>query len=129
MIGDYGVDIREKVDQKYYAEAEIYKENNPTLNEMAKQSKKKFVVNKIPINKDLDNYLKNQKIDSKSIVFHGGEEYEFVFTIPSKFKAIIMKNAKLLKNQRKRYGNKHIIIQIHSKSKQNIRQTCFSFTR
>ena len=68
-----------------------------TLNEMAKQSKKKFVVNKIPINKDLDNYLKNQKIDSKSIVFHGGEEYEFVFTIPSKFKAIIMKNAKILK--------------------------------
>lgn len=35
MIGDYGFDIREKVDQKYYAEAEIYKENNPTLNEMA----------------------------------------------------------------------------------------------
>ncbi|RMW36288.1 MAG: thiamine-phosphate kinase [Candidatus Nitrosomarinus sp.] len=68
-----------------------------TLNEMAKQSKKKFIVNKIPINKDLDNYLKNQKIDSKSIVFHGGEEYEFVFTIPSKFKAIIMKNAKILK--------------------------------
>ena len=68
-----------------------------TLNEMAKQSKKKFVINKIPINKDLDNYLKNQKIDSKSLVFHGGEEYEFVFTIPPKFKAIIMKNAKLLK--------------------------------
>ena len=32
-----------------------------------------------------------------SAVFHGGEEYEFVFTIPSKYKKIIIKNAKLLK--------------------------------
>ncbi|WP_067958921.1 thiamine-phosphate kinase [Nitrosopumilus sp. Nsub] len=68
-----------------------------TLNEMAKQSKKKFVINKIPINRDLENYFKKQKNDLNSAVFHGGEEYEFVFTIPSKFKKIIIKNAKLLK--------------------------------
>jgi len=68
-----------------------------TLNEMSKQSKKKFVINKIPINRDLENYFKKQKSDWNSAIFHGGEEYEFVFTIPSKYKKIIIKNAKLLK--------------------------------
>ena len=68
-----------------------------TLNEMAKQSKKKFIINKIPINTDLDNYLKKQNSDLNKAVFHGGEEYEFVFTIPSKYKKNIIKNAKLLK--------------------------------
>ena len=68
-----------------------------TLNEMSKQSKKKFIINKIPLNKDLEMYLKKQKIDLNSTVFHGGEEYEFVFTIPSKYKKIIFKNSKLLK--------------------------------
>ena len=68
-----------------------------TLNEMAKQSKKKFIINKIPINIDLDNYLKKQNSDLNKAIFHGGEEYEFIFTIPSKYKKIIIKNAKLLK--------------------------------
>jgi thiamine-monophosphate kinase len=68
-----------------------------TLNEMSKQSKKKFIINKIPSNKDLETYLKKQKLNLNSAVFHGGEEYEFVFTIPLKYKKIIIKNAKLLK--------------------------------
>ena len=68
-----------------------------TLNEMSNQSKKKFVINKIPINNDLEKYLKKQNNDLNSVIFNGGEEYEFVFTIPSKYKKIIIKNAKLLK--------------------------------
>ena len=68
-----------------------------TLNEMSKQSKKKFIINKIPSNTDLENYVKKYKLDLNSVVFHGGEEYEFVFTIPSKYKKIIIKNSKLLK--------------------------------
>ena len=68
-----------------------------TLNEMSKQSKKKFIINKIPIDTNLNNYLKKQNKDLNKAVFHGGEEYEFVFTIPSKYKKIIIKNAKLLK--------------------------------
>ena len=68
-----------------------------TLNEMSKQSKKKFIINKIPSNRDLETYLKKQKLNLNSAVFHGGEEYEFVFTIPSKYKKIIFKNSKLLK--------------------------------
>ena len=68
-----------------------------TLNEMSKQSKKKFIINKIPIDTNLNNYLKKQNKDLNKAVFHGGEEYEFVFTIPSKYKKSIIKNAKLLK--------------------------------
>ena len=68
-----------------------------TLNEMSKQSKKKFIINKIPINTDLGNYLKKQNSDLNKAVFHGGEEYEFVFTIPSKHKKRIIENSRLLK--------------------------------
>ncbi len=68
-----------------------------TLNEMSNQSKRKFVINKIPINNDLEKYLKKQNNDLNSVIFNGGEEYEFVFTIPSKYKKIIIKSAKLLK--------------------------------
>ena len=68
-----------------------------TLNEMSKQSGKKFIINKIPSNIDLEIYLKKQKMDLNSAVFHGGEEYEFIFTIPEKYKKIIIKNAKILK--------------------------------
>ena len=67
-----------------------------TLNEMSKQSKKKFIINNIPSMKDLQNFAKSQKFDLNKLVFHGGEEYEFVFTIPVKHRQIIKRNAKLL---------------------------------
>lgn len=68
-----------------------------TLNEMAKQSKKKFVINNIPISKDLEDFAKSQKFDLNRIVFHGGEEYEFVFTASTKHRQVIKKNARSLK--------------------------------
>ena len=68
-----------------------------TLNEMSKQSKKRFVINNIPSKKDLEEYARLQKQDLKELVFHGGEEYEFVFTASSKHKQTILKNAKILK--------------------------------
>ena len=90
---DYGLK-----NKKYFTSAMDSSDGlSTTLNEMSKQSKKKFIINKIPSNKDLEIYLKKQKIDLNSAVFHGGEEYEFVFTIPLKYKKIIIKNAKLLK--------------------------------
>ena len=67
-----------------------------TLNEMAKQSKKKFIINKIPVKKELDNFAKVQKMDLKKLVFHGGEEYEFAFTTKPAYKSAVMKSAKLL---------------------------------
>ncbi|MGY5149459.1 MAG: thiamine-phosphate kinase [Candidatus Nitrosopumilus sp. bin_68KS] len=68
-----------------------------TLNEMSKQSKKKFVINNIPVRNDVEKYVKSHKLDLISMVFHGGEEYEFVFTVPPKYKEIIKKNASRLK--------------------------------
>jgi len=68
-----------------------------TLNEMAKQSKNKFIITKIPASKDLENFVKSYKLNLNNLVFNGGEEYEFVFTIPSNHKKTIIKNAKSLK--------------------------------
>ena len=68
-----------------------------TLNEMAKQSGKKFIVSNIPSNKDLENYVKKKNLNLNSIIFNGGEEYEFVFTVPIKYRKNIIKNAKLTK--------------------------------
>ena len=65
-----------------------------TLNEMSKQSKKKFVITNSPHKKDVEEFAKS---NLEKLVFHGGEEYEFVFTIPPKHKATILRNAKLLK--------------------------------
>jgi len=68
-----------------------------TLNEMSKQSKKKFVINNIPSKKDLEEHVNSQKFSLIDLVFHGGEEYEFVFTVNPKYRRTILKNAKLLK--------------------------------
>ena len=70
-----------------------------TLNEMSKQSKNKFIVNKIPALKDIEEYSKSYKLDLNNLVFNGGEEYEFVFTINPKYKKIIEKNARLSKTK------------------------------
>ena len=68
-----------------------------TLNEMSKQSRKKFLISNIPCKKDVEDFAKSQKLDLNKLIFHGGEEYEFVFTISPKHRQIIKKSAKLLK--------------------------------
>ncbi len=68
-----------------------------TLNEMSKQSKNKFIITKIPALKDLEDFVKSYKLDLNNLVFNGGEEYEFVFTVPPNHKKTIIKNAKSLK--------------------------------
>jgi len=70
-----------------------------TLNEMSKQSKNKFIINKIPVLKDLEKYVKSYKLDLKNLVFNGGEEYEFVFTASPKYRKVIEKNAKMSKTK------------------------------
>ena len=54
------------------------------LNEMSRQSKKKFVITKYPTNEDVIEFSKRNKINFKKLVLDGGEEFELVFTIPSK---------------------------------------------
>jgi len=54
------------------------------LNEMSKQSKKKFVITKYPTNDDVREFSKRNRINLKRLVFDGGEEFELVFTISPK---------------------------------------------
>jgi len=68
-----------------------------TLIEMARQSKCKFVVNNSPHKNDLEMFCKNSNQNLENLVFHGGEEYEIVFTAPKKNKSIIIKNGKVTK--------------------------------
>lgn len=60
-----------------------------TLNEMAKQSNVKFIIDKIPAPKEIYEFAKENKINPTNLIFHGGEEYEFVFTVPKKHKSIV----------------------------------------
>ena len=65
-----------------------------TLNEMANQSKCKFVLHTIPTTDEIIQFSQQRKINLESFVFHTGEEYEFAFTIPKKFKSHIAKISK-----------------------------------
>ena len=54
------------------------------LNEMSQQSKKKFLITKIPTNEDVVEFSRKNKTDLKKLVFDGGEEFELVFTVRPK---------------------------------------------
>ncbi len=64
-----------------------------TLNEMARQSGKQFVITKIPSGRKMRAHLGDRYMDA---VFGGGEEYEFVFTVPLKFRTEIINSARAL---------------------------------
>ena len=53
-----------------------------TLYELARQSKVNFLVDNIPTAKDVKEFAKNNYLDIKELIFHGGEEYEIVGTFP-----------------------------------------------
>jgi thiamine-monophosphate kinase len=67
------------------------------LNEMSRQSKKKFLITKLPTNKDVIEFSKNNRISLNKLVFDGGEEFELVFTIPLKHRRKILTLAKKFK--------------------------------
>ena len=59
------------------------------LNELSNQSKKRFMITKIPTNNDVIEFSKENKISLNKLVFDGGEEFELVFTVtPKKLKKI-----------------------------------------
>jgi len=68
-----------------------------TLNEMAKQSKCKFVINNIPSGKGIEKFSKLSRKNFEALVFHGGEEYEIVFTISKKDKSKTIRNGIITK--------------------------------
>ena len=68
-----------------------------TLHEMASQSKKKFILTKLPVNKDVIDFAKTNRIQPLDLVFHGGEEYEIVATVSPKNLSKIKSIAKVQK--------------------------------
>ncbi|RNJ77454.1 MAG: thiamine-phosphate kinase [Nitrosopumilus sp. D6] len=68
-----------------------------TLHEIARQSKKRMLISKIPVRRDVIRYSESRHVDSDRFVFYGGEEYEIVFTSPLHHRRAIMSWAKKLK--------------------------------
>ena len=68
-----------------------------TLYEMAKQSRKKFVITNLPTNSDLLEFARKNKLDPLDLVFNGGEEYEIVATVNPARLQKLKNNAKRLK--------------------------------
>ncbi|MFB5607392.1 MAG: thiamine-phosphate kinase, partial [Candidatus Nitrosomaritimum yanchengensis] len=64
------------------------------LNEMARQSKCRFILENVPAKKDVEKFAKHYKKSFDSLVFHTGEDYEIVFTAPKKYKSKITTIAK-----------------------------------
>jgi len=55
-----------------------------TLNDMCAQSRKKFVITRLPVEKDVVGFARKNKISLIDLVFCGGEEYEIVATVSKK---------------------------------------------
>jgi len=68
-----------------------------TLHEMSKQSKKKFVLTKLPTNQDVFEFAKNNRMDPLDLILNGGEEYEIVATVNPSNLAKVRKNSKVQK--------------------------------
>lgn len=55
-----------------------------TLIEMSRQSGKRLVITRIPMDAGLEEFAKTNRLDPIDLVFNGGEEYEIVATVPKK---------------------------------------------
>ena len=64
------------------------------LNELSNQSKKQFIITKLPVNSDLIDFSRKNKINFTKFVLNGGEEFELVCTVSSKNLSKIYKIAK-----------------------------------
>ena len=65
-----------------------------TLNEMSSQSKKRFVITRIPSENDVFDFSSSNRLNANDLIFDGGEEYEIVATVNTSNLAKIKKFAK-----------------------------------
>jgi thiamine-monophosphate kinase len=65
-----------------------------TLNDMCAQSRKRFVITKLPVGKDVVEFARKNRISLMDLVFCGGEEYEIVATISQKNLGLVRKLAR-----------------------------------
>ncbi len=68
-----------------------------TLNEMSRQSVKKFVITKLPSHHDVEKFANANRTKFTDLVFNGGEEYEIVATVSPKNLPTIRKIARIQK--------------------------------
>ena len=64
------------------------------LNELSDQSKKQFVITKLPVNSDLIDFSRKNKLKFEKFVLNGGEEFELVCTVSPKNLSKVYKIAK-----------------------------------
>ncbi|MFB5611278.1 MAG: thiamine-phosphate kinase [Nitrosopumilaceae archaeon] len=76
-----------------------------TLNQLSKQSKKRFVITSVPGNSDLFEFAKSNKLNPHNLIFDGGEEYEIVFTCSPKNQAKITNLARKLRVSLREIGH------------------------
>jgi len=65
-----------------------------TLNEMSTQSKKKFVITRMPSENDVFDFASSNGLNANDLIFNGGEEYEIVATANTSNLTRIKKYAK-----------------------------------
>ena len=65
-----------------------------TLNEMSSQSKKRFVITRIPSENDVFDFSNLNKLNANNLIFNSGEEYEIVATVNTSNLTKIKKYAK-----------------------------------
>ena len=68
-----------------------------TLNELSRQSKRRFVIIKIPSNAAILGFADSNKLNAYDLIFNSGEEYEIIFTCSQKNKTKVKNLAKKLK--------------------------------
>jgi len=68
-----------------------------TTNDMSKQSKKKFIITKLPTDTNIIKFSAKNKINLVDLVFNGGEEFEIVATIPPRNLVRVKRIAKMNK--------------------------------
>ena len=68
-----------------------------TLNDMSNQSRKRFVITKVPTGDDVKDFAKKKDVDLAEIVFCGGEEYEMVATVPKRYLGAVRRIAQRLR--------------------------------
>lgn len=73
---DFGVAAREVMTSSMDSSDGL----SSTLNEMARQSGLKFVIDSIPAEKEIFDFAEANKIEASRLIFDGGEEFELVFT-------------------------------------------------
>ena len=60
-----------------------------TLEELARQSKRKFIITNVPAKVDIFDFAAANRLNAMNLIFNGGEEYEIIATVnPSKLTKI-----------------------------------------